>query len=286
MKHEALYRVFFLLLVIVLMVGPVPAQQKLKAEDVLAQHIEALGSAEALAAAANRKIEGTAQIRNVRVVRSQLTGGAFLASAPDKSLVLMAFEGNTTDDYRGERILFDARKLTIPFVTASERSPVGTFVFEYPEIAKGYMFGGVLHASWALADASKRGKFELQGKEKIDGVEVYKIRYVPKGGSSLTIRMFFDAASFRHLRTEYSRIETAGTVRVDEGRLNENRYKLIEDFSDHRVVNGLDLPSSYKVTFRFETLQRAGEFEWVMKFTRFGFDAKIEPEIFAQSVVP
>jgi len=261
-------------------------KSKLKAEDILAKHIESIGSSSAIAAAVNRKIEGTATVRNVRVPKATLTGGAFLACTAGKQVTLMAFQASNPGDYTGERINFDGKKLEIPFVTASERSPVGAFIFEYPEISKGYIFSGALFYSWALLDSAKIGKFELQGKEKIDGVETYKIKFVPKGGTSLTIRMFFDATTFRHVRSEYTRTETAGTVRSDEGRLNENRYKLIEDFSDFSKVNDLMLPTGYKVTYRFETAQRANEFEWIMKLTRFGFDPAREPEIFLQKVIP
>ncbi len=259
---------------------------KVKAEEILAKHAESVGTPEALAASINRKFQGTAQVRNVRRSTSTILGGAFLASTAEKHLALMAFESASQADYKGDRIIFDGRKLTIPYVTAAERSPVGTFVFEYPEIAQKYMFGGALFASWALLDAGKVGKFELQGREKIEGVETFKIKYTPKGGSSLNIRMYFDAATFRHLRTEYTRTETAGTVRVDEGRLNENRYKLIEDFADFGEFNGLTLPKTYKVTFRYETLRSSSEIEWVIKLTRFGFDPKAEPEIFSQGLTP
>lgn len=285
--------IFCRILAAVLMTGSMAGylagqdKSKLKSEDVLAKHIESIGAPDAVAAARNRKIEGSAQVRNVRNRTSTVIGGAFLASTPDKNVVLMAFEAPNVGDYRGERVYFDGKKLVIPYVTAAERSPAGTFIFDYPEIAKGYLLGGVLSASWALLDApAKVGKFELQGREKIGETEAYKVRYVPKGGSSLTIRMYFDVATFRHIRTEYQRTETAGTVRVDEGRLNENRFKLVEDFSDFSLVDGLNLPKAYKVTFRYETLRSSSEIEWSIKLTRFDFDSSRTPEIFGQVTVP
>lgn len=261
-------------------------QAKLKPEEILAKHIESIGTPESTAAAMNRKIEGTATARNVRMPTSVVSGGSFIASTGEKHAFVMAFNTGNIGDYRGERIIFDGKKLAIPFVTAADRSPVGTFIHEYPEIGKGYIFGGALHASWALLDGAKIGKFELQGKEKIDGVDTYKMKFTPKGGTSLNIRMFFDAASFRHVRTEYQRTETAGTIRVDEGRVTENRFKLIEDFSDFAEVNGLTLPKAFKVTFRYETTQRSAEFEWLIKLIRFGFDPKALPEVFVDILKP
>ena len=255
---------------------------KLKGEDVLAKHLASIGTPEAIAGAANRKIEGTGQARNVRTSLSTVAGGAFLASTREKHLLLLAFTTGSIAEYRGESINFDGKKIDIPFVTASSRSPLGGFIFEYPEIVRQYLLGGCLFSSWALFDTGKIGKFELQGKEKIGDIETYKMKIVPKGGSALTIKMFFDTANFRHVRTEYQRTMTAGTVRVDEGRATEERFKLIEDFSDYRQINSLFLPTTYKVTFRFETLQRNGDFEWLIKLTRFAFDPKAEPEIFSQ----
>lgn len=280
------YLLAFCLSLSLTLVAIAQEKPKLKAEEILAKHVASIGPAEMLATAANRKIEGAATARNVRMPTSVVSGGAFVASTKEKHAFVMAFNTGNVGDYRGERFTFDGKKLLIPFVTAAERSPVGGFVFEYPEIGKGFIFGGALHASWALLDAAKIGKFELQGKEKIDGVETYKMKFTPKGGTSLNIRMFFDVNNFRHLRTEITRTETAGTVRVDEGRLNENRYKLIEDFSDFRAINGLNLPNTYKVTFRYETGQRSAEFEWLIKLTRFGFDPQKEPEIFGAGVIP
>lgn len=261
-------------------------KSRLKAEEILARHVAAVGTPVAIAAAANRKIEGRATARNVRMPTTVVSGGAFIASTTDKHAFVMAFDAGNVSYYGGEQIIFDGKKLTIPFVSSAARSPVGTFIFDYPEIAKGFTFGGVLFASWALLDAAKIGKFELQGKEKVDGIETYKMKFLPKGGTSLTIRMFFDATDFRHIRTEYSKTETAGTVRVDEGRLNESRYKLIEDFSDFRTINNLMLPGTYKVTFRYETAQRSAEFEWLTKLARFAFDPKTEPEIFSARSTP
>lgn len=289
MKFACSHSSRLLSLMLIAVLGNVSLAQdnpKLKAEDILARHIESIGSKDAIAAAINRKIEGSATVRNVRVPKATLNGGAFLACASGKQVTLMAFQASNVGDYTGERISFDGKRLEIPFVTASQRSPVGTFIFDYPEVSKGYVFGGALFSTWAPLDPTKIGKFELQGKEKINDVETYKMKFVPKGGTSLTIKMFFDVATFRHVRTEYTRTETAGTVRSDEGRLNENRYKLIEDFSEFSRVNDLMLPTKYNVTYRFETAQRANEFVWLMKLTRFGFDSAREPEIFTQKVIP
>jgi hypothetical protein len=234
-----LFRAYSTLRIIVFIAGflvvNVSGQDKAKPkpDEIIAKHIASLGTAEAIAAAANRKSEGTAQARRVQSTFTTVMGKSFLASTKDMNLLLMLFEASSNDDYKTERIAFDGSKLNIPFVTASSRSAIGSFTFEYPEIVKQGLLGGALFSSWALFDkANKVSKFEYQGKEKIGDLETYKVKLIPKGGSVLTIKLYFDAQTFRHVRTEYQRTITAGTVTVDEGRATEPRYKLIEDFSD------------------------------------------------------
>jgi hypothetical protein len=254
---------------------------KPKPEEIITKHIASIGTAEAIASAANRKSEGTAQARRVQSTFMTVTGKSFLASTKDKNLLLMMFEASSDDDYKTERIAFDGNKLNIPFVTASSRSAIGSFTFEYPEIVKQGLLGGALFSTWALFDkGNKISKFEYQGKEKIGDIETYKVKLVPKGGSVLSIKLYFDAQSFRHVRTEYQRTITAGTVAVDEGRITEPRYKLIEDFSDFQQISGVNLPTTYKITFRVDTAQRGREFEWLMKFSRFVFDQQIPADVF------
>lgn len=278
--HSALVIIAFIAGILVVKVS-CQDKAKPKPEEIIAKHIASIGSPEAIAAAANRKSEGTAQARRVQSAFTTVTGKSYLASTKDKTLLLMLFEASSNDDYKTERIAFDGSKLNIPFVSASSRSAIGSFAFEYPEIVKQGLLGGALFSSWALFDKeNKVSKFEYQGKEKIGDVETYKVKLTPKGGSVLTIKMWFDEQTFRHVRTEYQRTLTAGTVTVDEGRATEPRYKLIEDFSDFLPTSGVTLPTTYKITFRVDTAQRGREFEWLMKFNRFVFDQQIPAEIF------
>lgn len=254
---------------------------KLKSEDILAKHVTSIGTTDAITAGMNRKFEGSAQVRNVRLAQSLVRGGSFLASARDKQILVMAFQVLANQDYAGERVAYDGKVVTIPFVSASQRSAVGSFIFAYPEILKHHMFGGTLFSSWALNDPDKHlAKFELQGTEKIADVDTYKVKVVPKGGTALNIRMFFDATSYRHLRTEYKYTATAATLTVDEGRATETRYTLIEDFSNYKTINELSLPTTYKVTMRVDTARQGMEFEWLINLARFAFDKTNEPEIF------
>lgn len=256
-------------------------QDKLKVSEIVSKHVASIGTPDAIAAAANRKIEGTAQARRIQNNFLTVEGKSLLASATDKFLLLMAFEATSDDAYKLERISFDGKKTNIPYVTESSRSAIGSFVYDYPEIAKQGLLGGPLFSSWALLDAAgKIGNLSLQGKEKIGDIEAYKIRCVPRGGSALTIKLYFDTQTFRLVRTEYQRTVTAGTVGVDEGRVTESRYKLIEDFSDYKQINGVTLPVTYKITFRVDTSRLGREFEWVMKFNRFVFDQQIQPDVF------
>ena len=64
--------------------------------------------------------------------------------------------------------------------------------------------GGALSAAWPLLDISTRGpKLKYVGSKKINDRQTRVISYEPKDGSNLEIKLYFDAETFRHVRTEY-----------------------------------------------------------------------------------
>lgn len=256
---------------------------KIKPEDIVAKHLDSIGTAETLAAANNRLFEGKSQARVTQSSIITVQGKSLLASTADSNLIQMMFEAVSASDYSREQISFDGKKLNIPFNTESQRSALGDFVFNYPEIVKQSLLGGTLFSSWALTNKeNKLSKLQYVGKDKIAGKQVVVLRVLPRGGSSLNIKLYFDAQTFRHLRTVYYRIFTPQGVISDDvsWRQSETRYELVEDFSDYKQINGLNLPTAYKITYTIETQTIARQFEWLLKFSRFSFNQKMQADMF------
>lgn len=258
------------------------AGQKLDAEEVLAKHLESIGTAEARAAVSSRIIQGKAQAQLAQSSISTIVGTAALTSDKERSMMQMSFETDDPAGYKREQIIFDGKNVTVDFITESRRSALGSFIFNYREILKEGLFGGTLFSSWALLDAKKIGKIKYDGKDKIEGKEAHVLRYVPRGGSSLTIKLFFDAQNFRHLRSEYSRIITPSAVISAEvsPRQSETRHRFIEDFSDYKTISGLNLPTSYKITYQNETETTGREFQWRLNLSRFAFNQQLKQDTF------
>src|SRR5262245_46368968 len=69
--------------------------QKLKAEEIIAKHLEALGSAETLQSVSTRVSQGTVVVTFKEPGTGQLGGRVVLASEGPKNMMAMAFENAT-----------------------------------------------------------------------------------------------------------------------------------------------------------------------------------------------
>jgi hypothetical protein len=258
------------------------AQGKMKPEEIIAKHLESIGKSETIAAVKTRLFQGKSQARKINsAIDTTVNGKGYLVSSSEKLVFQMNFEAMTSADYQREHIGYDGNNFNIPFATESKRSALGDFIFSYKEVVKQGLFGGVLTSNWALLDAKNRvSKFEYKGTEKVGSAETHVLRVVPRGGSGLTIKMFFDTQTFRHLRTIYYQETQPLTTITEEGRVSGIRYKLIEDFSNHKQISGLTLPTSYKIDYTLESPSRLNQYEWKLDLSRFDFNAEVKPELF------
>jgi len=269
---------FFLLLAVI---GAAQDNSKMKPEEIVSKHLASIGTPEMLASVSSRVIAGKSQARDVKAAITNIQGQSVMASTKDKSLLRMKFNTADESDYSREEIIFDGKKVNAPFITESQRSALGSFLFSYNEIVKQGLFGGGLNSTWALLEAkSKIDKFNYEGKEKIGDKEVYVLRCVPRGGSALTIKLYFDANTFQHVRTTYYQVITSPITTADQGLVSETRYKLVEDFSGYKKISGLTLPTNYKINYTIETPTRLSQFEWLLKFSQFTYNQELKPELF------
>jgi hypothetical protein len=143
--------------------------------------------------------------------------------------------------------------------------------------------GGALSSAWPLLNLSaQRVKLESGGTKKIDGKPTFEIKYSPRTGSSVQISLFFDQETFRHVRTEYTQVISAGIgANINaSGAQRPRRYKMIEDFSDFQKEGGLTLPHTYKITLELDTPGGTFAGDWQLTLTQFNFNQAIPPSTF------
>ena len=276
----ALYLVIALAL-LALVVPAKPSAQKLKPEDVVTRHLESIGSAKARAAVRTRIISGTSQVVFHTTPIGQAVGRAVLASEDTKSLLGMSFPSPV---YPREQLGFNGSAFMAAYILPGSRSALGSFLMTHSLIFKQGLMGGTLSSAWPLLDLTKRNaELEYSGEKKVENQMLHELKYVPRGGSDLQIRVYFDRDTFNHVRTEYERT-IAGAMGdrsyVTPGNGRETRFKMVEEFSDFRKESELDLPHTYKINLITDT--DAGTFltDWTIKLTQFTFNEKIDPSSF------
>jgi hypothetical protein len=253
------------------------AEDKLTAEQVVAKHLEAVGTAETRESIKTRIITGTAAAVFRAPSTGRVEGQAVLASQDEKSLLGIAFSNL---NYAQEKFGYDGDKVTVGYVRPGQRSPLGDFIRTNTSIVGQGLLGGALSEAWALEHlADRKAKLEYGGLKKVGDRQAHEVRYFPRGGSDLRISLFFDAETFRHVRTEYKRSVSAqmgGGVDAPKSGQRETRYKLVEDFSDFKKEGGLTLPHGYKINLEMDTSGGTFQADWEIKLTSFSFNQPIQ----------
>lgn len=257
------------------------AHEKFTPEEIVSKHLDSIGSEKARSAVTTRIIAGTSHVIFRTTPVGQATGRAVLASEGLKSLIGMSFRSPV---YPQEEFGFNGNSFIAAFVTPGIRSSLGSFLMNHDLVFKQGLMGGTLSSSWFLLDMSRRNPhLEYAGVKKIENRTLHELKYQPPGGSELKISIFFDEKTFEHVRTEYRRVIAATTgnrtyTNVEE---RESRYKMVEEFSDYKTEDQLNLPHVYKIELTVDTQSGTFAGEWLMKLTQFNFNQKIDPNSFS-----
>jgi hypothetical protein len=248
------------------------ADKKMPADEVVANHLDAIGNAEARAAVKSRVALGTVVYGEAISGRVHQEGPAQLFSAGNKMRVEFQLR---QPQYPGERFIFDGRKSDIAEVAPGSRSVLGGFLYVQESVLAEGLFGGALFTGWTLFTAKERGaKISAGTVKKIDGRELIEVSYSPKkhGDPAFQIRLYFEPETFRHVRTVYtlttphSMASSATTsARDDTGELREI---LEERFSDFKDANGLTLPSRWEIRFYREPATSFQERQWAVQIVK------------------
>jgi len=265
------------------------SSDKVTPEEVVAKHLASIGSADALASAKTRIAVGRAKaISHSNAVRDIAGVGQF-ASDGDKVLLAMIFN---LIDYPYEKMGYDGRKMTVALLPGTApRSALGDFLMSHDAIFKQGLFGGALSSAWPLLDlAAKKPKLSYSGIAKINGRAVHKLDYAPpRGAGDLRMTLFFDAETFRHVRTKYEYLVSARmgprpgssviTSPGSTGSQTGTRYELVEEFSDFKTEGSLTLPHTYRLQLTVEG-QPTVLLGWELNFSQFVFNQPIEASAF------
>ncbi|HSK70167.1 MAG TPA: hypothetical protein VK892_00625 [Pyrinomonadaceae bacterium] len=256
---------------------------ELKPEEIIAKHLDSIGSKEKRAAVKNRMAVAKSEFIS-KVPYGKLGGKALIVSDAGNLFFVSSFN---SQNYPFEKIgLFD-KKVTIPFIGSGKRSPLGSFLQENNKIISEKLLTGSISNSWAFLDSGTlKAKIDAAGTKKIDGRETFVLNYIPKGVSSsdFSIKLYFDAQTFQHLRTEYQQQLHARNYSI--GVLGANsesgtRNLLIEDFRDFKNVDGLTLPHSYKLYLLLDGQDTTYEFEWNLEIAQYLLNQKLESNFFS-----
>lgn len=271
---------------VVLLLSNEHFSQRLDSADVIARHRSAIGTAAALASIKNQMIVADAQF-TFKGAANVISGKSLLLSTSGKSLWGFNFASN---DYPQDRFGFDGRSVKVGRATPSARSLIGEFLHNNRDILKEGLLGGALSASWPLLQEDlKKARVKYDESRTLDNREVIVLTYEPKGGSDLTIRLFFDGKTFQHIRSEYNLVRNAAQgANVDSSAGQSGTiYKLTEEFSNFATMGQLTLPRSYKITYARtitapvstgQTTNR--DAVWSFAVTDFGFNREIDESSF------
>jgi hypothetical protein len=254
------------------------ASNDTKPEDVIAKHLDSIGTAEARVAVKSRGIQGTLHFRELVGGMGDVTGNWGYVSQQRESNFVMKFGGGP---WHGERFVFDGDKTSFAVFTSSHRpSPFGDFVRTQDFILKEGWLGGELSTGWALENLEhSRGSLNYVGLKKVDDHDLQCIEYSPKANTDMMIKLYFDPDTHRHVMTIYSMVWEPGVGRDARSGPNQRqiRYTIEERFSDFQTDSGITLPRHYDLRYTQEPQNSpTRSYDWDMTadkvFTNIGLD--------------
>jgi hypothetical protein len=250
------------------------------ADQLVALHLDSIASRTVRAGLKTRVAQAPVRYSILVGGAGVLDGKAQIASDGKKLVFMMKLPNN---EYHGEQFVFDGDKDKVAFSTARQsRSAFGSFVFVQDAVIREGLLGGALTTAWPLLNLEERkAKLSFDGLKKIDGQELYDVRYRPHKETDLEIHLYFDPQTYHHVETTYSysssesfanlapstavgnmpsvsqgavnaSAQGSGTAETAAARQYPNRYRLTEKFSDFKTVDGVTLPTQDDIQFSQE----------------------------------
>lgn len=253
--------------------------QELKADDIIAKHIDSIGKKEVRDQVSTLFAVGLSSFESQS---PSIRGGGKAIVVSDRGNLMFAISLNSKD-YPYDKIGYFNEKVSLPFVTSGQRSLLGTFINEHPRILSEGLFGGVMSLRWPFAGENGKQKIKSLGIKKVDGRKLYVLSYQADGGGldEFTIKLFFDTDTFAHVRSEYHREFSPSQPRFGQAnQLSNSEITLTETFSDFKTVDGLTLPYTYSVEFSSNANTSTLKTTWGIRVAEYYVNQKLAPDFF------
>jgi hypothetical protein len=188
--------------------------------------------------------------------------------------------------YPGEQFGFDGSKVLTGHLPSGRRSALSLYLEQQNAPLKDGLLGGTLSTAWALLRIDQlKPKLEYRGLKKIEGRELHEVGYRPqKGSPDLKITLYFDAVTFRHVRTHYEFKVPArlGNGPNESNRFQEDYYQLVEDFDDFRAVDALMVPYKYRLQLNVQTSAGTILSDWNVVVGQVSHNQALDDQIFSK----
>jgi hypothetical protein len=254
--------------------------KKLTADEVIASHLDSIGTAEARSAFKSVVAQGTVT-STIRVGGAGSgKGGAVMASQGSMSLMGLIFG---QQEYSNEKVAFNGQKLTLGEYRPGVRTRFGDFLKSHDVLFREGLLGGTLSTSWPFYEMNERKpKLQFQGTKNIKDRKAYVLSYEPRSGGNLDVKLYFDAETFQHVRSEYLQEFSAPSVTNPNkaARQKGTRFKLTEEFSDFRSEANLVLPHTYKIQLTIDTEGDPLLQDWIVTLSQFVFGKTLDAKQF------
>lgn len=273
--------------------------EKLKPEQLIEKHLASIGSPEALKGIKTRIVQGTSHVVWRVGGQANLDGQGTILS--DGESIRVGFKYPALD-YPGEQFASDGNKVGVAKINPARRSNLGDFVYLNDEMLREGLLFGTFSTSWALFNQrDTKPKLELNGPKKVNGLSVYELKFSSKrNNGNVTTFLYFDAATFRHVRSEFksetlpvrdpvedsSSSRGGGSARGGGGTTASDvrgetiRTTIIEQFDDFKAEDGLTLPHSYKMDFSIDSPRGGFVGTWTLNVTQVLHNQPIDKQLF------
>ncbi len=254
--------------------------QNLKPDEIVTRHLNAIGQKADRDALKSVMALGTSEFEsNVPVVK----GGGKAVVVSNLANLFFIISLNSRE-YPFEKIGFFDGRANLPFVTAGTRSLLGSFLADHQLMLGEGLFTGVMSMRWPLLDVEKkRPKLGGGGTKKVNDRKAYVIDYNPSGGGSpeFTIKLYFDAETFNHIRTEYRyEVQPTDATFGQQNRRGSAVAILTETFSEFKTVEGITLPHYHRV--ELSNNGNAGMYKntWGVRVVEYRLNQALTPDFF------